>query len=207
MKLIVDFDDVLFKAGDFKEVVFDTIARYGVSDARARYDEERKKDTPFSLKNFLRTLFEEKKGSSLGVGIIYNEIMDYCERFVNQDLVGVMHKVGKENCYIVSSGDSEYQHDKITKTGLDKLVAKVIVVSGSKNVEIELICKEFPDDEVIFTDDKNIYFDDINRKVCPKLTTVTYDEQGQANLEAKISAGLLAEQKKNSPHFPNIPLR
>ena len=44
MKLILDFDDVLFKAGDLKEVIFSILASHGVKNAQEFYDMARKSD-------------------------------------------------------------------------------------------------------------------------------------------------------------------
>ena len=202
MKIIFDFDDVLFKASDFKQVIFDTLKRFGINDGNLLYEGERKTGIPFTLKRFLYRVFEQNPEVQVDTDAVYEEIMNTCKDLSNQEIIQTITKIGKDNCYIVSNGDSEYQYDKITRVGLDKLVAKIIIVPGTKNMEIQRICNEFPHEEVIFVDDKSIYFDDINREACPNLTTVTYDEHGQANLEAKISAGLLAEQKKYSPSIP-----
>ncbi len=202
MKLILDFDDVLFNAAGLKEKIFSTLSAHGISNGAELYEGERNSRIPFSLKRFLYRVLEQNPGVHVDTDIVYEEIMSTCKNLVNQEITTYVQSLGKDNCYIVSNGDKEYQNDKITRVGLDKLVAKVIIVPGSKNTEIELICKEFPNEEVIFVDDKSIYFDDINKEACPNLTTVIYDEHGQANLEAKISAGLLAEQKKYSPQIP-----
>ncbi len=206
MKLILDFDDVLFNAGDFKKILFTRLEGYfenlstgkhvSVADIQTRYDLERLKDTPFALKSFLKSIFEEVHESSLGVSIIYEEVMAQCHNCINDEVVAIVEKVGKKNCYIVTSGEREYQNDKIVRTGLGELVAQAIIVPGGKKEQIESLCRQFQDEEVIFVDDKNKYFTDIDMEVCKNLKTVLFNEHGLENLEAEITASVNVEQKR-----------
>ncbi len=214
MKLILDFDDVLFNAGDFKKILFERLESYfknlknfehfSVDDIRARYDAERLKDTPFSLKSFLKNIFEEVHESSIGVSIIYDEVMSHCRECVNHDLVGVVDKVGKENCFIVTSGDREFQNDKIVRTELGALVSRAIIVPGGKSDQVESICLEFPGEDIIFVDDKNKYFTDIDMEVCKNLKTVLYNKNhGLSNLIAELEESKINEQKRIMPQEQN----
>lgn len=222
MKLILDFDDVLFNARDFKRILFERLEGYfknlknfehfSVDDIRARYDAERLKDTPFSLKSFLKNIFEEVHESSIGVSIIYDEVMSHCRECINHDLVSVVQKIGKENCFIITSGDREFQNEKIVRTELGTIVTRAIIVPGGKSAQIESICQEFSDEDIIFVDDKNKYFTDINMEVCKNLKTVLYNENhGLTNLTAELEESKMEEQKRTmqqeQSNMPTPPMR
>lgn len=208
MKLILDFDDVLFNAKGLKEVMFSYLQEEGVENPQELYEEERKTGKPFLPKSFLFEAINlyrknDVKTTSDIVEELYNKICIQCPLFVNEELINSITQVGKENCYIVSSGDITWQTDKIRSTGLDALVNKAIVVPGSKSEEIRRLCETFPTEDVIFVDDKNIYFTDIDMEVCRNLKTVIYNENGIGNLQAEIDASLAEEQKRVLPQ--NIP--
>ncbi len=192
MKLILDFDDVLFDAKALKEVMFDVLRNEGVENGEQLYEAERRSGRAFIPRDFLRRACasQEEEGDTtieVDVDVMYESIISRCPEFTNQELVELIGSVGGENCYIVTNGNEEFQMDKIVRAGLDTLVAKVIIVPGTKSVEIEHICKQFPDEEVVFLDDKTIYFDDIDREACKNLKTVLYNDKGTiGELEAEM---------------------
>ncbi len=55
MKIISDFDDVIFNTKGLKEVIFSTLSHVGVSRrvSEERYQEFREAKKPFSLKEYL----------------------------------------------------------------------------------------------------------------------------------------------------------
>ncbi len=209
MKLILDFDDVLFKAGDLKEVIFNTLASYGLENVREFYDMARKSGEPFSLRRFLYHVCDYKKAEGMhplvDVDMIYEEIMRVCPDLGNQELALLVKSVGKDNCYIVTNGDEEFQRDKIRRAGMDTLVQEVYVVPGGKKEKIAEICKAFPLEEVIFTDDKNKFFIELNLEECRNLKTVIYNENGLENLKAEIEASRLSEQSKKKEIHRHVP--
>ena len=107
--------------------------------------------------------------------------------------------------YIVTNGDEEFQRDKIRRLGVDMLVKEVSVVTGSKKEKIEEICKAFLEEEVIFVDDKNKFFVDINMEECPNLKTVIYNEYGLENLKAGIEASRQQEQSRETKIYKQVP--
>ncbi len=203
MKIILDFDDVLFNATAFKRAIFKRLTEYGISGVEDLYVKERESGQPFSLRHFLTNIFEQQRGSSIGASIIYRELMETCEAYVNQELALLVRFVGKDNCFIVTNGNQEFQKDKILRTKMNALVSKYTIVSGSKKEEIESLCKEFSNEEIIFVDDKSKFFADLNMEVCKNLKTVMYNEYGLENLQAEIRASRDEEQNRKIPN--NIP--
>lgn len=203
MKLILDFDDVLFKTSELKERFFATLERLGVKDAREKYHFERKNDRPFSLRLFLQRICKEENIPD--ADLLYREILFICRDLKNEEMMNIVNEVGKENCYIVTNGDEEYQKDKITLSGIGNAVQETIVVPGSKKEAVESVCRHFPEEDIIFVDDKELFFSDIDKEAVPNLKTILYDAVGLDNLMAEVKKsqkreweGMIPSLKPNS---------
>lgn len=203
MKLIVDFDDTIFDTGKLKEVIFSTLHKIGIHNGEELYMRERAKETPFSLHSFLHRICTENgyEGES---NLLYENIMEECHPFVNKALISILQNTGKENCYVVTHGDDTFQRDKINSTKVSDLVEEVIVVPGSKKEIIESLCARFPNEEIIFVDDKSRFFNDIHMEICPNLKTVLYNEHGLTNLMAEIEASRREEQNKKADNENSV---
>jgi FMN phosphatase YigB (HAD superfamily) len=202
MKIIVDFDDVLFETSKLKERFFTILEHHGVKEARERYHYERKNDRPFSLIGFLTRVCEVE-----GVpdpALVYEEVMEISVDCVNERLLEVLREIGSQNCYIVTNGDKEFQEDKLVRSGLYLFPREVIVVPGSKKEEVERICRESKDENVLFIDNNEKFFADIDRGAVPNLKTVHYDsEHGLGKVIIQISECREAELKNIIPKPEN----
>ena len=194
MKLVVDFDDVLFDTKKLKDAFFAVLQQRGVRDPEGQYGFERKNDRPFSLKLFMGRIAEEENIDD--VDSMYEEVMSRCAEWRNDELIEVVQKAGKDNCYIVTSGDDEFQKDKIVRSDVGSFFREIIVVPGSKNRTIEALCALYPHEDVIFIDDKHRFFNDIAMETCPNLKTVLYNKHGLDNLRAEIEESMKAEHEK-----------
>jgi FMN phosphatase YigB (HAD superfamily) len=202
MKLIIDFDDVLFKVSNVKTALFAALKSHGVNNPEEYYAEERKMGRPFSLKKFLAHVYQQENIFGISVEEMHEEIMSVCKDSVNTELVELVRTVGKENCYIVTSGDEEFQKDKIARAGLNDLIREIIVVPGSKKEAVQSLCGQYPNEEVIFIDDKNTFFTDIDMEACRNLKTVLYNENGYENLKAEMEESKRVETSRNAPPAP-----
>lgn|SRR3989338_732094 len=182
MKLIFDFDDTIFKnTGPFKEKIFSTLEKAGVSrDISEPYYRE-VREFEFSLKNFIAELFK-REGIEKNVEDVYEEIMSACKDCLNNDLVEIVKGASKENCYIVTNGESLYQKDKIERSGIAHLFSEIHTVPGSKKDVIEKICEQHIKEKIIFIDNSERFFADLDMERCKNLKTVLFDENGLKNL-------------------------
>ena len=170
MKYIFDFDNVIFHTSrSLKERIFDIYDRHGISRARVADYIEREIQNGFSLKKFLEHFGLRKE--------LYEEIMKGSEDFVNHQILNIVKKAGRENCYIVTMGDEEFQKDKIVRAGINKFFNKIIVVLGSKKEAVEKICEANMDEKIVFIDDKESHFKDLDFKKYPNLKTILYTGQ------------------------------
>lgn len=177
MKYIFDFDDVLFNnTAQFKKHMFGLIEEAGIPMEKVKeyYAEVRVKE--FSLRNFITTLFSTYNIKS-DIEDIYIKIMVESSNFINESLIETIKKIGKENCYIVTNGEKEFNQDKIRYSGLENLFKKIYIVPGSKKEAIAEICSLNKDEEVLFIDDKKIFIDDIDLEKCSNLKTIIYHGQ------------------------------
>jgi FMN phosphatase YigB (HAD superfamily) len=186
MKLLLDFDDVLFDTSRLKETFFAVLNRHGVLRAKEKYHFERANDRPFSLKLFIRRLCKEKGIGNQEADAMYDEVMSVCGNLVNQDLVRILERVGSKNCYLITNGDEGFQKDKIICSGIKRFIEDVVIVPGTKKFAIESLCAKFPDEPVIFVDDREKFFEDIDTATHKNLKTVLYDGTGVGKLEQAI---------------------
>ncbi len=183
MKIIFDFDDVLFDAKAFKELMFFYLEEKGVSNAREVYTSMRARDKTFLVLDYLRSLHIPKED----VDSVYEGIVTPAKWLVKQDVLSILKKVGKENAFIVSLGEEAFQRDKIEQAlGDDVLDSHVVVVSPSKREEIIRVCTMYKDEEIIFVDDKIELLNNLPMSELPNLKTVLFDETGLEKLKSLV---------------------
>ncbi len=175
MKFIFDFDDVLFDTRKFKEFMFSYVEKSGTSRAIAEkyYKEVRARE--FSLKEFL---------AHFSIGNMYEEIMQECPNFLNTKLIEVVKNLGKENCFIVTNGDKEFQKDKIKRNNIGFLFYEIHIVPESKKELVEKICDKYKNEQIMFIDDKDRFFENLDFKKYPNLKTILFDEHGFEQLQS-----------------------
>ncbi len=175
IKYIFDFDDVLFyNTSKFKKHMYKCFEEIGVScDAiKTYYQEER--DKGFVLRNLVISVIDGEKISSVNVDELIEKIMVECKNFVNNELIDKIKILGAEHCYMVTHGVTEYQMEKINRTGIRSLFCNIVVVQDTKKWSIEDICENFINDEVVFVDDKEKRFVDLDFEKYPNLRIVHY---------------------------------
>jgi len=184
MKLILDFDDTLSNNKPLKEAMYSCLEEVGIprNVSEKFYNEKRSTSKPFSLKDFLRSIFANENIEG-PVDAVYEKIMEICPNLLDQRLLDIVKKLGKENCYIVTNGDFDYQMDKIKRSNIETLFSRIIVVPGSKKEAIEKICTDNKDERIIFVDNKPEFFADLDMSVCKNLTTILYDENSLERLK------------------------
>ena len=175
MKYIFDFDDVVFNnTSMFKKVMFSLIKAEGVDLNKAKKLYKKLRAKEFSLLKFLRLLFKSRKNKDLLVQNLYKKILQDCSLFLNKEIMRMIKKAGREDCYLVTNGEKKFQRDKIKKAGVVPLFKEIHIVSDTKKEVIEKICVKNKNEKIIFIDDKSIFFKDINMRVCKNLKTVLY---------------------------------
>jgi hypothetical protein len=105
--------------------------------------------------------------------------MQGCNRFLNKKLIEEVKKVGKKNCYIVTNGENEFNWDKLTYSGVLEYfdTDNIMIVPGTKKYAIDQICELNPNSKIIFIEDKEHFFEDLDFQKHPNLKTILYTGQ------------------------------
>lgn len=186
MKFIFDFDDVLFhNTAQFKEHMYKCLERAGVSPGRSARHYKEMRGGQFLPKKFISELLVREKINKHAEDI-YKEILSETKKFLNIEVLKIIKKIGKNNCYLVTQGNKEFHEDKLRVSGIAPLFRKVIIVPESKKTVIENICKKYKNEKIIFVDDRQKFFDELDLKKCPNLKTILYDKDGLQKLKAEI---------------------
>lgn len=170
MKYIFDFDEVLFyTTRHYTNHVCVILEKAGVSKNLVEEYRERECLNLFSMKKMLSNFSVPE--------ILYSEIMNEIKNFRNDHLLGLIKKLGKANCLILTYGEEEYQLAKIERIDIAHLFSKIIVTQGSKKCAVEEITAQYKDETVFFIDDQARHFENLDFKKCPNLKTILYTGQ------------------------------
>jgi len=183
MKYIFDFDDVLFYTTKrLKEKMYECLEEAGISRVVAESHYKEAREDEFSLKNSLLGLFKNQKITDPTAEVVYEKIMLDCKDFTNVELIQKIKTLGKENCFILTNGEKQFQEDKISRSGIAPLFSEVFIVPGTKREVIRDMCARYKEEKVLFIEDKVKFIEDIDLAECPNLKPVLYD------IEASLDA-------------------
>ena len=124
--------------------------------------------------------FKERLANVQNQPDLYEELMNESPNFVNEEILKVIKKAGKENCFMVTYGEKDFQEEKIKRAGVGGLFSEIFIVQESKKEAVEKICAKYKDETVLFIDDKAEHFENLDFKKYPNLKTILYTGQ---NLE------------------------
>jgi FMN phosphatase YigB (HAD superfamily) len=191
MKVVFDFDDVLFDAKRFKGIIFEKMTAWGVVAVEEKYKETRESRKPFSLQEFIRKGTVDT--SEDNVEAVYKEILAEAKGLLNPRMVALMQALGRENCIILTNGDNEFQQAKILESGASELACEVVIVPGGKGESLRVICARHSEEEIVFVDDKLDFINEVTGEGFDNLKTVLFNTNGYSNLVAEINESLLHE--------------
>ncbi|MFZ2150330.1 MAG: HAD hydrolase-like protein [Minisyncoccia bacterium] len=184
MKYIFDFDDVLFKNTDMlKPRIFHIISREaGVTEEKVK-ERYQKNRIEFSLVNFIKTFFTEPDMSK--IDHIFKDIMSESHKFLNMELIEEIKKIDKNDLYIVTNGENDFNWSKLAYSGVMEyfLTEHIEVVPGSKRDAIHKICDANPNEEIIFIDDRDYFIEDLDS---PKLKPLLYTKETRASVHKTL---------------------
>ncbi|MEZ6209116.1 MAG: HAD hydrolase-like protein [Candidatus Paceibacterota bacterium] len=174
-KYIFDFDDVLFfNTEKFKKHMYQCFEEIGVSYDTVKKYYKIEKEKGWVLQNLVESVLDGENIKITTKEDLSEKIMRVCKEYTNTDLINRIKKLNKEDCYMVTHGVKEYQLEKIQRTGVGSLFNQIFIVQDTKKDPVEMICEKFRDEEVIFVDDKEKRFADLNFEKYPNLRKVLY---------------------------------
>ncbi|MEK7080847.1 MAG: hypothetical protein AAB902_00395 [Patescibacteria group bacterium] len=175
MKYIFDFDRVLFHTEIIRDRIFYFFEKFGVPKEEIKNYLQKERWNLFSLKKMLRNFSLPEN--------LYGEIMKENKNLVDKNLLKLIKKIGKENCYILSYGDTEFQSEKINDSDISQYFTRVIIIQADKNKEIEKICNQYPQETIFFIDDSQKHIEELDLEKCPNLKTILFKGQ---NIESYL---------------------
>jgi len=174
-KYIFDFDDVLFfNTEKFKKHMYKCFEEIGVQYDTVKKYYKIEKEKGWVLHNLVASILKGENIISISKEELTEKIMRECKNFINNELIDRLKQLEVENCYIVTHGVNEYQLEKIDRTGLKSLFTQIFIIQDTKKEPVEMICEQFKDDEVVFIDDKEKRFADLDFEKYPNLRKVLY---------------------------------
>ena len=190
MKLIFDFDDTLSDTKRFKERLFSSLENIGIPRiiGEAEYEKIKSAGVCFSLKTFLNSILKANNFNQKKLQSLYEEISEIFPSLLDKNLIEIVKRLGRQNCYIVTYGDNEYQMEKIKKSGIISLFQEIYTTSTSKKEIVEQLCAKYSNEKIIFIDDKVHHFENLDIKKYPNLVPVLYDEKGLEKLNSILSS-------------------
>ncbi|MCA9355951.1 HAD hydrolase-like protein [Candidatus Nomurabacteria bacterium] len=181
-KYIFDFDDVLFfNTEKFKKHMYQCFEEIGVSYDTVKKYYKIEKEKGWVLQNLVESVLDGENIKITTKEDLSEKIMRVCKEYTNTDLINRIKKLNREDCYMVTHGVKEYQLEKIQRTGVGSLFNQIFIVQDTKKDPVEMICEKFRDEEVIFVDDKEKRFADLNFEKYPNLRKVLYVDNESIN--------------------------
>src|SRR5258706_11472479 len=92
--------------------------------------------------------FKERLANTQNQKHLYQKLMQESPNFINQEILKLIKKIGKENCYMVTYGDKEFQEEKINRSGVKDLFSEIFIVQDGKKEAVEKICAKHQDESV-----------------------------------------------------------
>ena len=180
MKILIDFDDVIFDTETFKEKhLFGAFEQFGVSagDVKKRYAEYRILLPKFSLSRFINYVIYEHKVDTDEEKI--NEIVfTGVHKLVFEFISKLATKFGEDNITLLTFGDREFQERKINGAGVRSLFAEIIYTEEDKADFVQRYALLHGNEKVIFIDDSFRHF--VREGIIPKnLTQICLDTLGK----------------------------
>ncbi len=162
MKIFLDFDRTLYDLDAFHEAARELLMSHGVShkeynESKASFSHGSGRSGDLYTPEAQAVVLEDMSvKSARPVAVSIREIAREGKRFVFDDVADFFREVKGHQKIIVTFGDTEYQHCKITGAGLDVHADEIIVTSGSKWALMEAHLE--PDEVAVFVDDHRDYF-------------------------------------------------
>lgn len=174
-KYIFDFDDVLFfNTEKFKKYMYRCFEEIGVQFDTVKKYYKIEIEKGWTLPNLVASVLKGENITSISKEELSEKIMGECKNFTNNELINRIKKLEVKDCYMVTHGVKEYQLEKVSRTGIGPLFTQIFTVLDTKKGPVEMICEQFKDDEIIFIDDKEKRFADLDFKKYPNLRKVLY---------------------------------
>jgi FMN phosphatase YigB (HAD superfamily) len=186
MKILIDFDDVIFNTKQFREDLISVFLESGIS--KEAYDESYYDPSDDRIVKTYdpRAQIERLDGKfDVNAEKLLNDInafMKSAEKYVFEDVVSFIEFFGKDNAYVISFGDIAFQEEKVNNSGIRRIVKGVTITDKLKAVAVSRMMEEkdeFPDKKIFFLDDRVEQIHDVKEKFPGIMTILVKRPEGR----------------------------
>lgn len=173
MKIFLDFDDVIFNtkrlSSDFKNLFFQS----GISEDTFKkyyYNEDNSYDPWAQIKKIQAESGKDLSGLEKSISGLVGNLTDY----VFDDFWDFSKKIGKENIFILSYGDVNFQTLKIKNSETDRYANMLDIVEGLKSEAIKNALPKIhlaEKEAIYFIDDRVGFLEEVKKEI-PQIKTI-----------------------------------
>jgi hypothetical protein len=179
MKILIDFDDVLFNTKEFRKDLKNVFFDNGVSDKvfdKCYYGSAKITKRKLEKYDVLKHIEAIEKEIGINTGYIkkaIRQLLENCEKYVFSDTDGFLSSFNKADMFMLSYTNTRFQSLKISKSGIKKFFEKIILTEGLKSEGIKKLNKylAFNRERVFFLDDRVEQIEDV-KKNYPLIKTI-----------------------------------
>ncbi len=177
-KIFIDFDDVVFNTKQFKDDFRQMFVAHGISGEIFDKHYNDPNDSR-AIKTFDPWKQTENIGKELEIDTAFlaglvDEFISGMARYLFDDVSEFVKAFGKENIWVVSFGECDFQTKKVMNSGIEKYVSNIVVTENLKSKAIGKILekkKEAILGKIFFLDDRLEQIKDVKEKF-PKIHTI-----------------------------------
>lgn len=173
MKIFLDFDDVIFHTSHFLSDLKKMFVSYGIDDGQ--FDDVYKNFlSPTGVNMITFDPWKQLDIIEKQNGIKYqdlrwnlNDYLSDTQKYVFDDVVPFLNKVGRDNSFVASHGSNDFQMNKIRSSKIAEYVTDIKVSEKPKWQSIFEVAsggKISLDDDIYFIDDKAHHVDEVKKK-------------------------------------------
>lgn len=169
MKIFLDFDGVIFNTELFKKQLGKIFFKNGVPKEifKKTYRNFEKNNLPYSFAKHLKFLAKNEKINSKKISADLRKLLDNLKPYVSGEARIFLKHFYKNDLYLISYGDLNFQKQKIKGAEVSRFFRRVIITTADKGKIIEKIVKKdkFKKGErIVFIDDKPKHIREVKRK-------------------------------------------
>ncbi|MBT9169276.1 MAG: hypothetical protein DDT19_02632 [Syntrophomonadaceae bacterium] len=212
MKIFIDFDGVIFNTELFKQQLIKCFFEAGVlkKDFEKSHQYFENQKIPYSaikhlkfLKKFLKRKYSYKNDRSYSCILkLVEKLFKNLRIYVFKDVEKFLKSFSKNDLYLLSYGDLNFQKQKIKGAGIFSYFKRIIVTNKSKAKIIKEIIKKdklSKSEKIIFIDDKLQFIEEVG--LVKNITTIQlirpqYKSISKFSKKADFRAENLTEIKK-----------
>lgn len=172
MKIVIDFDDTIFNTYLFVQEIIKHFKRVGFTSEEFKeiYKKSKEKMKDFDQKTVVDLFFRLKPYDKESVVGEIDSLIERSEEFIFPDFRKFANDNYRRNLILLSFGITEFQKRKIDNSGIQNYFDKIYITDKDKVVDIEHIYRKYPEDQILFIDDKAVEIDKVKEKFSDIIT-------------------------------------